>query len=259
LGRVESILEAHMSRLGTKVYGFAALALGLIGLVWGDFAAVWQPVPAGVPNRLMLAYLVGATLAVSGAALLWRRTAMSGAATLAILYAMGVVLLHVPRVIAHPLALSAWSGVAEQTALVAGGMIALALSLGGDARLTRAGWILFGLCCLVFGAAHFRYEQDTAAMVPKYMPLGGVFWARVTGIAHIAAGLAILSGIRARMAAIALTAMFAIFGILVHAPLLLADPHNHLYWVMNAMNLALTGSAWVVADSLRGHGDELHP
>jgi len=249
-----------MTDLGRRVYGLGALALGVIGLVWGDFASVWQPVPADVPDRPMLAYLVGATLATSGLTLLWRRTAVSGALTLSILYALGVLLLHVPRVVAHPLALSPWAGVAEQMALVSGGLIALALCLEGDARrLKRAGWMIFGLCCLVFGTVHFQYEHDTAAMVPKFLPLGGVFWARITGIAHVAAGLAILSGIRARMAAVLLTIMFASFGILIHAPLLASDFHNHVFWVMNAMNLALTGSAWLVADSLRGHTDELHP
>jgi hypothetical protein len=47
-----------------------------------------------------------------------------------------------------------------------------------------------------------------------------------------------------------LTIMFALFGVLIHAPLLAADPHSHLNWVMNGMNLALTGSAWIAADSL---------
>jgi hypothetical protein len=37
--------------------------------------------------------------------------------------------------------------------------------------------------------------------------------------------------------------------VLIHAPLLIAE-HSHLNWVMNAMNLALTGAAWITADSL---------
>jgi hypothetical protein len=49
-----------------------------------------------------------------------------------------------------------------------------------------------------------------------------------------------------------LTGMFLVFAVLVHAPLLFADPTSHLNWVMNAMNLCLTGAAWVMADSLRG-------
>lgn len=71
-----------------------------------------------------------------------------------------------------------------------------------------------------------------------------------TGVAHVAAGIAILTRVMDRLAAVSLTVMFAAFGILIHAPLLFADPRSHLNWVMNAMNLALTGAAWAVADSL---------
>src|SRR5215469_13850901 len=239
--------------LGYRVYGLAALGLGVIGLVWGDFALVWQPVPADVPHRLMLAYLVAATEVLSGLALLWRRTALSGAATLPVLYAIGVVLLHVPQFVAHPTSFAPWGGIAEQSALVAGGLAAFAMlaQLEG-AALYRVSWILFGLCCVIFGAVHFKYEAATAAYVPKYMPMGQLFWARATGLFHIAGGLGILTGIRARLAAQMLTAMFLVFAALVHAPLVLADPHSHMAWTMNAMNLALVGAAWCVADSLRG-------
>ena len=54
------------------------------------------------------------------------------------------------------------------------------------------------------------------------------------------------------MAAILLTAMYASFTLLVHGPMLVADPSNHEVWSENALNLALIGAAWVVADSLRG-------
>jgi hypothetical protein len=45
--------------------------------------------------------------------------------------------------------------------------------------------------------------------------------------------------------------MFILFTILVHAPrVLLTVPHNHFAWGENAVNLALIGSAWVVAASI---------
>jgi uncharacterized membrane protein len=238
--------------LGVRVFGFAVLALGVVGLVWHDFALVWQPVPANVPNRLLLAYLVAMTEVLSGLTMLWRRTEVSGAITLAILFALDVLLLHVPHIIAHPMVVASWSGTAEQAALMIGGFLAFLMTARvASGALYRAAWILFGLCCIAFGIAHFAYEQATADFVPKYMPLGQVFWARFTGAAHIAAGLAILSGVRARIAAEFLTLMFLVFQALVHAPLLIADPHSHMNWTMNAMNLALVGSAWIVADSLR--------
>jgi uncharacterized membrane protein len=239
--------------IGYRVYGFAALALGVIGIVWGDFALVWQPVPPDLPDRAMLAYLVAATELFSGAALLWRRTALFGAVVLAILFALGVVLLQLPKALPHPENIGPWGGVAEQTALVVGGLLAFAmLAELQSAALYRIAWILFGLCCLVFGAEHFRYERDTAAMVPKFLPMGQVFWARATGVFHIAAGLGILTGIRARLAAQMLTAMFLLFSVLVHIPILAQDPTAHFGWTINAINLALTGAAWIVADSLRG-------
>ena len=69
-------------------------------------------------------------------------------------------------------------------------------------------------------------------------------------VGHIGAGVAILTGVQARLAAILLTVMFASFTPLVHLPMLLGDPSNHGIWTENAANLVLTGAAWVVADSL---------
>ena len=245
-------------KFGIRVYALAAIWLGLVGLAWDDFALVWQPVPAGIPGRMILAYAVGALLALGGAALLWQRTVTLGAATLTMLYALGVLLLHVPKVIAHPFSFSPYSGVAEQLALVAGGLIALASTAKIDAafaaRLALAGRLAFGVCAVWFGLVHFHYPVDTASYIPKWIPPNQLFWAYATGAAHIAAGLAILSGVLSRLAAYLLTAMFLVFQALIHAPLLMATPTSHFSWVMNGMNLALVGAAWIVADSLGDRG-----
>jgi uncharacterized membrane protein YphA (DoxX/SURF4 family) len=221
--------------------------------VWDDFALVWQPVPDTVPGRSGLAYMFAAALTLAALATNWRRTAAAGAGALCGLFALVVLLLHVPRVFAHPQVFGAWSGVAEQLALVAAALMACALIAGSTARAST--WLLLGQrtfagCLIVFGLAHFFYLHDTAEMVPGWLPPGQTFWAVATGAAHVAAAIAILTGVQARLAAILLTIMFALFGVLIHAPLLAGDLHSHLYWVMNAMNLALTGAAWVMADSL---------
>jgi uncharacterized membrane protein YphA (DoxX/SURF4 family) len=243
-----------MIGLGQRVYGLAAVMLGLIGLVWDDFALVWQPVPAGLPGRALLAYALAAALVLAGAALNLKRSEAVGAAVLTILYALCVALLHAPRVAAHPMLAAACCGLAEQLAMAAGGLVAFAacarLGAPSTARLSRLGILTFAICLVVFGVMHFFYVGATAAMVPKWLPAGQTFWAYATGVAHIGAGLAILSGVQARLAAILLTVMFAGFGVLVHAPLLFADAASHLNWTSNAINLALTGSAWIVADAL---------
>jgi len=204
------------------------------------------------PGRAALAYLFAAALVAAAVSVNVRRAAAAGAAGLGGLFAL-VVLLHAPEVATHPLVMGAWNGLAEQLALCGGGLLAWALLAAPGERAATAHGIgrrAVGACLLAFGLAHFFYLDFTAGMVPKWLPPGQTFWAVATGVAHIAAGLAILTQVRARLAAVLLTVMFAGFGILIHAPLLLADPHSHLNWVMNAVNLALTGSAWVMADAL---------
>ena len=241
-------------RLAARVYGLAAIATGLVGLVWGDFLAVWQPVPKDLPGRTALAYAVALALLLAGSAVQWQRAAALGALILTALYGLGVILLHVPRVIAHPSIFVTWSGTAEQLALVAGGMVAYAscAPIGQPIaeRLTKIGRLLFGACLVLFCWAHIVYPKETAAAVPAWLPPGQYFWAYATAAAHLAAGIAILSGLAARAAAMLLTAMFIVFGILVWVPTIFIDPHAHFNWAANAINFALIGSAWVIAASI---------
>jgi uncharacterized membrane protein YphA (DoxX/SURF4 family) len=240
--------------IGWRVYGLGVIALGLVCLAWGRFDP-GQPVPKAVPDRAALAYAAAAFMVAAGAAVEWRRTAAWAAAVLAAYYALIVVVLMNGRVVlAHPTEYGAYSGAAEQLAVAAGGLIVYAAKARIEpalaARLTRAGQLTFGVCALLFGGAHFFYMNLTVPLVPRWLPPNQTFWAYATGAGHIAAGLAILIGVQARLAAILLTVMFAAFTPLVHLPLLLADPSNFTTWTENALNLALTGAAWVVADSL---------
>jgi uncharacterized membrane protein YphA (DoxX/SURF4 family) len=199
--------------------------------------------------------MFAAALTDGGLALFLRPLARRGAAgLLLVLFAAVVVLMHGPQLLAHPGVFASWSGAAEQLALACAAALALTLlSAPGlpRQRLRRPAPLAFGVCLLLFGCAHFIYLGFTAEMVPAWLPGGQSFWPCFTGAAHLLAGLAILSGVGARPAAVLLTVMFATFGFLVHAPLLLREPGSHLDWTVNAINLALTGAAWVLADSLR--------
>jgi uncharacterized membrane protein YphA (DoxX/SURF4 family) len=258
-------------RVAVRIYGLAAIAFGLVGLCWGDFAAVWQPVPPTVPGRTILAYIVAALLLLAGLSILRRKSAALGALTLTVLYSLGVIVLHVPLIIAHPTVFVMWSGAAEQLALVAGGLVSYAFCSvppGGAtatttmaaapapaARMVLCGRLLFGVCLVVFALAHLFYLKPTADAVPAWLPPNQVFWAYATAAGHFLAGMAILSGIAARLAARLLTGMFVVFGLLIHAPALLGDPHSHFNWAANAMNFALIASAWVIAASMRTRGE----
>jgi uncharacterized membrane protein len=239
---------------GWRVYGLGVMALGVVGLAWGDFV-LGQPVPKDFPARTALAYAAAAFMLVAGVAVEWRRTAARAAAALTAYYALIVVILMNGRVVlAHYAEYGSYSGAAEQLAIAAGALIVYAANAKIDAalaaRLTRLGQLAFGVCAVLFGGAHFFYMDITISFVPKWVPPSQEFWAYATGIAHIAAGVAILTSVQARLAAILLTIMYASFTPLVHVPMLLADPSSHMNWTENAVNLALVGVAWVVADSL---------
>ena len=239
---------------GWRVYGLGVMALGLVSLAWGDFDP-GQPVPKNFPDRTALAYAAAVFMFVAGAAIEWRRTAAWGAAALTAYYALVVVILMNGRlVLAHYAEFGSYSGAAEQLAIAAAGLIVYAAGARIDAalaaRLTRLGQLAFGVCALLFGGAHFFYMNLTAPLVPQWLPPTQAFWAYATGVGQIAAGIAILTRVQARLAAILLTAMYVSFTLLVHAPMLLADPSSRINWSENALNLALIGAAWVVADSL---------
>lgn len=244
------------TQFGWRVYGLGMSAFGVLALAWGDFVE-GQPVPKSFPDRTILAYMAAAFLLVAGAATAWRRTAARGAAALVAYYALIVVMLMNGRVLLrHYTEYVAYSGgIAEQLAIAAGALIVYAtyakIDAGLAARLKRLSQRTFGLCAVLFGGAHFIYMNLTAPLVPQWLPPTQAFWAYATGVGHIAAGVAILTNVQARLAAILLTAMYASFIPLVFLPLLLADPSNRGNWYETATTLVLAGVAWVVADSRR--------
>ena len=246
--------EKTTMAFGRRVYSLGLIVLGLASLAFREFDP-GQPVPVNFPARTALAYAAGTVIVIAAAAIQWRRTAAWGAATLTAYYAFFVVFLMNGRLLpAHYAEYGTYENIAMQLAIAAGGLIVYATTANMDvalaARLTRLGQLAFGVCTLVWGGAHFVYMNMTAPLVPKWLPPTQEFWGYATGIAFIVAGIAILTGIQARLAAILLTAMLASFALLVHEPILFADHSTHWNWSESALNLALTGVAWIVADSL---------
>ena len=241
---------------GRHVFGLGLMAMGALSLAWGDFVT-GQGAPDGLAYRARLAYAAGAAMVLMGAGVQWRRTAMASALAI-IAYFMLVVMIVMDGAdfVTHLTVYGEYESAAEQFAFAAAALIVFAAHAGIEggtkARLTRIGQIVFGLCAIVFGGAHFAYMNLTVPLVPKWLPPSQIFWAYTTGIGHIAAGVALITGIRARLALILLTLMYASFQVLVHLPMLAANPSSHYIWGENAINLALTGVAWVIADSLAG-------
>jgi uncharacterized membrane protein YphA (DoxX/SURF4 family) len=227
-------------------YAFGAILLGAVGIWFHDFAMQWQPVPAGFPARTAFAIVTGLLLILGGGETLSGKFARAGALLLAIIYGMWVLILHVPIIVSKPADLGAWNGVAEIVLMTAGAVALYAGVRGTRGRTATAICLVTGFCALVFGATHFKYVQFTATMVPAWLPPNQVFWAYATGVAHIAAGLSLVSGIRSQLGATLLAGMMAVFVLLVHIPRVVASPGDQLEWIMLGVALSLSGAAWLV-------------
>ncbi len=242
------------------VFAVTLLALGIIGLIRGDFGAIWEPVPKWASAREALAYLCALIAAGCGLGLLWPRAAAAAARVLFFYLVLWFVLFRLPVIWHAPTVAVTWEGCGETAVILAAAWVLYAqLATGRDRqvlgllsgasglRLARA---LFGLALIAFGVAHFAYVAQTASLVPAWLP-AHVSWVYLTGAAYVAAGIAVLVGSRARPAAALAAVMMGLFTLLVWIPAVASAAADASQWSECLISWALTASAWVVADSYR--------
>lgn len=248
---------------GGVVMALAMIGLGVLGMVSGDFAMVWQPVPAGLPGREVLAYLFGIAALAGGAGLFFERTRKAAAWTVLVYLLLWLVLLRLVGVALSPLSANAWLGMGENTVMFAGSLVLLTASrlppvaspdtARADATrgTLRAARVLFAVALLGCGQGHFHYLKETAAMVPAWLP-AHTAWAAATGAGFFAAAAGILLSVYPRLAATLLAFMVGSFTVLVWAPGILANPADRLQWTGFMVSLTITAGAWLIAETYRG-------
>ena len=243
------------TRLSTIVFAVVLVGWGVVGLVKGDFAAGWQPVPESMPARVALAYLCACICIATGIGLLWERTAAIAARILFAWLVLWLLLLRVPWVIVSPTINVWWP--AACTAVITGTVWVLCISLAKDRRgfftgskgmcIARA---LFGVGLIPFGIAHFLYPEATAPLVPSWLQWP-TFWAYFTGVTFIAAGVAIIARVLARLAAVLITLQIGLFTLIIWVPMSVAGTLTPFQWGEFLVSIVLTACGWVVADSYR--------
>src|SRR5215468_2181408 len=161
----------RIASVGHAVFAVTMIVLGIVGLIRGDFAPVWEPVPKGVTAREALIYLSSCISLASGAGLLWQRTAAPAARVLLACLLLWLLLFRVPVIFRAPSVAVSWEGCGETTVMVAGAWVLYAwFAAEWDRRHfgfatgetgVRIARVLYGLALIPLGLAHFAYVKQT--------------------------------------------------------------------------------------------------
>jgi uncharacterized membrane protein len=240
------------------LFAIGMIGLGILALVYGDFALVWQPVASWIPGRTALAYVSGVIMLLGGIGLLFRATA---AWSVRILFPYLIVwmFLKVPGLVVAPQMEAVWLGFGELAVLMTGGWILFvrlaALPETSPLRFVtgengiRLARLLFAVSLIPIGLSHIVYVKQTAELVPAWLPYREG-WAYLTGAGQIASGLGVLFSILPRVAATAEAGMISLFTLLVWAPAIVAAPKARLPWTAFFISWAIASAAWVVAQNI---------
>ena len=241
------------------LFAVGMIGLGILALVYGDFALVWQPVAPWVPGRTALAYLAGAIMLIGGAGLFFETT-VKWSVRILFPYLIVWTLLKVPALVVAPKMEAVWLGFGELAVLLAGGWTLFAVlaelpaSFAMGERGVRLARILFAVAVFPIGLAHIVYVKETEALVPAWLHFQ-TGWAYMTGFGQIACSLGVFS-VFPRVAAAVEAGMISLFALLVWAPAVVAAPKTRFPWTAFLISWAIAAGAWVVAQNIGTKGSD---
>lgn len=240
------------------LFAAAMIALGITGLVNGDFALVWQHVPAHVPGRTAIAYACAVIEVVLGIGLLWQRTLAWTCRILFPYMVLWLVLLEIPDAIHWLRVAGNWASIDEIAVITAGAWCLFALHAGtrrfgfatGSGGIRGARWLLVVSLPLI-GADVFLAAKKFGnhVMQPwlQWWP-SPMAWAILTGICSIAACLALLFGVWPRLAATLEALMLGLIAAIYWGPDLYTGRTATTAFVISFL---IAAGVWIVADSYR--------
>jgi uncharacterized membrane protein YphA (DoxX/SURF4 family) len=119
----------------------------------------------------------------------------------------------------------------------------------GFDKLILFGPLFYAAPLAAFGTEHFTLTAAIASIVPPWIPWH-LFWAYFVGACFIAAGLSLVTGIQARLAASLLALNFLLFVVLMDIPAWAQNPRDRFGLTLALRELSFSGGALALAASL---------
>jgi uncharacterized membrane protein len=254
----QSPAQTSSQQPGLAFFAIGMMGLGMVALIFGDFALVWQPVAAWIPGRTALAYGSGALMMVCGAGLLFRST-VAWSIRILMPYLIVWQLLKLPSLFQTPGTEAVYLGFGELAILLAGGWTLFArlgaqpdgspLTFAASERAVRMARFYFGLWITPIGLSHLMYAGVTATYVPAWLPYR-VGWAYLTGAGQIASGLGLMFRVFPRAAAWAEAGQITLYTLLVWVPAVVSGPKTRMAWTAFFISWTFAAGAWIVAQNV---------
>lgn len=202
--RRDLLAESSGTRSRVIVLGPVFVAASLAAFAGEHFTAarsLAQMVPKWMPARVFIAYFVGVAHLAAALSFVARRYIRWSAIFLAIMFALFVLLLHLPGAIAHPGLRIAWIVSVRETTFTMGALALFATAVRGDFsnlsnRLAAVARVWTGMVLIFFGIENILYPQFSPG-VPDTLPTASwvplpVVISYLAGILLIGFGIAML-------------------------------------------------------------------
>lgn len=244
------------------LFAAAMIALGITGLVNGDFALTWQQVPLHhSPIYTAIAYVCAIIELALGVGLLFKRTLTLSCRILFPYMLLWLVLQEVPPVIQAPQDPASWGAGSEIAIITVGAWCLFAAQAGaweaqhlkfavGFRGIRAARWLLvIALPFIGLEVIEDAVKYGDKVMQPwlQWLP-HPMAWACLTGVGSFAACLGLLFGVWPRLAAAMEAAMLGLIAVAYWAPDLYTGRTATTALIISFL---ISAGVWLVADTYR--------
>ena len=217
-------------------------------------------VPRWLPGHLFWTYFIGTAVIAASLSIVLNKRARLAAILLATLLILFVLLLHIPRILAHPKSVIAWA-IALRDLSFSGGALAFAAAQTGQRKpattniLATLARVFLSVSAIFYGVQHFLHPEfmpgvDFDRSVPIRIP-GHFFWSYLAGTVFLLAGASLFLNRKPRVAATCLGTVALLLVLFVYLPILAAHPsdiNDGLNFLVST--LAYSGAALLLAKAM---------